>query len=117
MKRWLRGAAALCAIAAAGCGGGGLRLLPRATEPPPSFAIPFGGPGQVVTLWSWGSLRAGAGDGALVVTREGKSQRLSVRGGIDPADLNRVRWRSPRELLVEQYLRPRERSRGRGSRG
>ena len=39
-----------------------------------------------------------------MVTRGGRSHRIAVRGPIDPESPTRVRWRSPRELLIEQHV-------------
>jgi len=64
---------------------------------PSSFEIPFKGPGQLATIWSWGPIQ---GERALVLTSHGESRRINVEAP------DRVRWCSPTELLVEQSVRP-----------
>ncbi len=68
-------------------------------KPPSKFEIPFDGPGQLATIWSWGRDRPD-GEKALVVTAHGQSHRVEIEAP------RRVRWRSPTELILEQYVWP-----------
>jgi hypothetical protein len=85
----------LCPVAWAG----GNAMSDEEVKPPSSFEIPFDGPGQLATIWSWGRDRPSE-EKALVLTGHGQSRRVDVRVP------RRVRWRSPTELLVEQYVSP-----------
>jgi len=78
---------------------GGNAMQGEEIEPPSSFEIPFNGPGQLATIWSWGRDRPD-GEKALVLTIHGQSRRLEVEAP------DRVRWRSPTELIVEQSVEP-----------
>ena len=95
-----RGIAALVALwAAAGCGKSEA-LRHRYVGPPASFAIPFEGPGQLASIWSWGQPRPQSGRWALVVASGGRFDRL-------PFQIPKgVRWRSPEELIVEHSTPP-----------
>jgi hypothetical protein len=68
-------------------------------KPPSSFEIPFDGPGQLATIWSWGRDRPD-GERALVLTAQGQSRRAEIKTP------DRVRWRSPAGLIVEQSVQP-----------
>jgi hypothetical protein len=64
------------------------------TESPTRYAIPFEGAGQLATIWSSG--RIGPHGDALIITNRGKSRRVDVDSP------NRVRWRLPTELILQQ---------------
>lgn len=97
--RGLRAAIVLALVATAvACAGGNARQDEEG-EPPSSFEIPFDGPGQLATIWSWGPDRPD-GERALVLTTHGRSRRVGIEAP------GRVRWRSPTELLIEQYVWP-----------
>jgi hypothetical protein len=66
---------------------------------PSSLEVPFAESGHLATIWSWGRHRPD-GDRALVLTDHGESRRIGVSAP------SRVRWRSPNELLVEQFVSP-----------
>jgi hypothetical protein len=67
-----------------------------ATKAPVRYEIPYEGAGQLATIWSSGSI--GPHGDVLTITSHGKSRRVDV----DAPD--RVRWRLPTELLVEQDI-------------
>src|SRR5215471_12745822 len=71
----------------------------RSVAPPSSFEIPFRGPGQLATIWSWG--RSGPDGGkALIRTRRDGTRRIAADAP------TRVRWRSNSEFIVEQEVQP-----------
>jgi len=51
----------------------------RSVTPPSSFEIPFKGPGQLATIWSWGPNRPESGK-ALVLTRREGTKRITEIG-------------------------------------
>lgn len=97
--RGLGAAIVLALVTTAAAWAGGNAMQDEEVKPPASFEIPFDGPGQLATIWSWGRDRPD-GEKALVLTAHGQSRRLEVEAP------RRVRWRSPTELLVEQHVRP-----------
>ena len=104
MKRGLRAAAvAVLALWAAACAKWIWISPPRALGPPESFAIPFEGPGQLASIWSWWSWQWDD-------PRSGKTTLVLAGGGqtrcVDLEEPGRVRWRSPEELIVEHSIRP-----------
>ena len=108
MRRGLPGtAAALLALWAVACCCKSEALRHSDVGPPGSFAIPFEGPGQLASIWSWGIVRPWSGRWALVVARRGRIQRLPFESP------DRVRWRSPRELIVENTIPPQRSGGGR----
>lgn len=90
-------AAVLVSLAVSASAGGGIQV--DDVKPPASFEIPFDGPGELASIWSWGRDRPEGGN-ALVLTVRGESRRVDI------AAPTRVRWRSENELLVEQFVRP-----------
>jgi hypothetical protein len=97
--RGLGAAIVLALVVTTAAWAGGDAMQDEEVKPPSSFEIPFDGSGQLATVWSWGRNRPDAPK-ALVLTAHGESRRLDVEAP------RRVRWRSPTELLVEQYVWP-----------
>jgi hypothetical protein len=71
----------------------------RSVTPPSSFEIPFKGPGQLATIWSWGPNRPDSGK-ALVLTRREGTKRITAEAP------KRVRWRSGGDFILEQAAQP-----------
>jgi len=69
----------------------------RSVAPPSRFEIPFRGPGQLATIWSWGPNDL---DSALILTLRDGTRRVTAEAP------KRVRWRSNKELIVEQGVQP-----------
>jgi hypothetical protein len=78
---------------------GGNAMQNEEIQLPSSCEIPFDGPGQLATIWSWGQDRPDGGK-ALVLTAHRQTRRLELEAP------RRARWRSPTELLVEQHVWP-----------
>lgn len=97
MKRSLALATIALLLSPSACAGG--KAQHEEAKPPSSFEVPFHGPGQLATIWSWGRNRPDVNK-ALVVTAHGRSRRLEIEAP------SRVRWGSPSELIVEQFVRP-----------
>lgn len=92
-------ALALLVVVGSQARAGGESVNEGDVKPPSRFELPFDGPGQIATIWSWGPNRPDGGK-ALVLTVSGRSRRLDVEAP------TRVRWRSPNELLLEQAVQP-----------
>jgi hypothetical protein len=67
-----------------------------ATKAPLQYVVPYEGTGQLATIWSSGSI--GPHGDALIITSHGESKRVDVEAP------NRVRWRLPTELIVQQDI-------------
>lgn len=96
--RVVSGLALLFTVTAGGTVAEGETMNTTPIKAPVTYAVPFDGPGQLATIWSSGPIGP-HGDALIITNREGNQQV-----NVDTPD--RVRWRSPTELILQQDFRP-----------